>query len=336
MGAVYRGRHLGLNRAVAIKLLPAEMLGDPEFAARFRREARTLAKLHHPGIVSVHDSGETADGNLYFTMELVEGTDLAHLIRGKPLPPAAALEIAAQVCDALQYAHDQGVIHRDIKPANVLITREGRAKLADFGLARPDEDLQSRVTKTNRVMGTADYMAPEHRAGTPDHRADIFSLGVMLYEMLTGHTPRGNWPAPSTITSADHRLDQIVLKALELEPDRRYQKASELKSDLEKIASFPAAVVGARRKARRWMIAAAIAVVGGAALFSLRDEVVTRLARLASESPEAMPTVVAVPDAKLERIGSGGDRRVAFAPTVSTRVRSHRTGSLGGSWGRLS
>ena len=265
MGAVYRGRHLGLNRPVAIKVLPADMLGDPEFAVRFRREARTLAKLHHPGIVSVHDSGETADGNLYFAMELVEGTDLAHLIRGKALPPAAALEIASQVCDALQYAHDQGVIHRDIKPANVLVTRDGRAKLADFGLARPDEDIHSRVTKTQRVMGTADYMAPEHRAGLPDHRADIFSLGVMLYEMLTGHTPRGNWPAPSKITSVDHRLDQIVLKALELEPDRRYQKASDLKSDLETLKAAAPLVARSQKRTRRWKIAAGVAAAGIAA-----------------------------------------------------------------------
>lgn len=266
MGAVYRGRHLGLNRPVAIKVLPADMLGDPEFAVRFRREARTLAKLHHPGIVSVHDSGETADGNLYFAMELVEGTDLAHLIRGKALPPAAALEIASQVCDALQYAHDQGVIHRDIKPANVLVTRDGRAKLADFGLARPDEDIHSRVTKTQRVMGTADYMAPEHRAGLPDHRADIFSLGVMLYEMLTGHTPRGNWPAPSKITSVDHRLDQIVLKALELEPGRRYQKASDLKSDLETLKAAAPLVARSRKRTRWWKIAAGAAAAGIVAL----------------------------------------------------------------------
>ena len=114
------------------------------------------------------------------------------------LPPAEAVRIALAVCDALACAHAQGVVHRDIKPANARITREGRAKLADFGLARPDEDLLSRVTKTRRVMGTADNMAPEHRA-------DLFSLGVMLYEMLTGHTPRGNWPAPSEITSADGR-----------------------------------------------------------------------------------------------------------------------------------
>lgn len=318
MGAVYRGRHLGLNRPVAIKVLPADMLGDPEFAVRFRREARTLAKLHHPGIVSVHDSGETADGNLYFTMELVEGTDLAHLIRGKALPPAAALEIASQVCDALQYAHDQGVIHRDIKPANVLVTRDGRAKLADFGLARPDEDIHSRVTKTQRVMGTADYMAPEHRAGLPDHRADIFSLGVMLYEMLTGHTPRGNWPAPSKITSVDHRLDQIVLKALELEPDHRYQRASDLKSDLEMLKTAPQArkLAGPGTRGRQAAAGIAAGVVAGLLL-----AISVPLARhwqgmSGPPAPAGLPRVVEVTRvSEFERVQSLTGYQVGFAST---------------------
>ncbi|MDP1586794.1 MAG: serine/threonine-protein kinase, partial [Prosthecobacter sp.] len=192
MGAVYRGKQAALDRAVAIKLLPAELAADAEFMSRFQREARTLARLQHPGIVAVHDFGQTSQGHLYFVMEFVNGTDLARLIHGPGINPVQALEVITQICDALQYAHSQGVIHRDIKPANVLINTEGRAKLADFGLARPTSEETASLTRSNVVMGTPDYMAPEQMAGNAghaDHRADLYALGVMLYEMLTGQTP---------------------------------------------------------------------------------------------------------------------------------------------------
>ncbi|MBK8094954.1 MAG: serine/threonine protein kinase [Verrucomicrobiaceae bacterium] len=239
MGAVYRGKQMALDRAVAIKLLPAELAADTEFLTRFQREARTLAKLQHPGIVAVHDFGQTSEGHLFFVMEFVNGTDLARLIHGPGVNPAQALEIIAQVCEALQYAHSQGVIHRDIKPANVLVNQEGRAKLADFGLARPTSDETASLTRSNVVMGTPDYIAPEQMYGHADHRADLYSLGIMLYEMLTGQTPRGAWAPPSQRVQVDVRLDQVVIRALQQDPAMRYQQASEIKTDVDVIRTTP-------------------------------------------------------------------------------------------------
>lgn len=239
MGAVYRGKQAALDRAVAIKLLPAELAADAEFMSRFQREARTLARLQHPGIVAVHDFGQTSQGHLYFVMEFVNGTDLSRLIHGPGINPVQALEVITQICDALQYAHSQGVIHRDIKPANVLINTEGRAKLADFGLARPTSEETASLTRSNVVMGTPDYMAPEQMAGNADHRADLYALGVMLYEMLTGQTPRGAWAPPSQRVQVDVRLDQVVVRALQQDPAMRYQQASEIKTDVDVIRTTP-------------------------------------------------------------------------------------------------
>lgn len=239
MGAVYQGRQVALDRAVAIKLLPAELTADAEFVARFQREARMLAKLQHPGIVAVHDFGQTTEGHLYFVMEFIDGTDLHHIIRSTGLRPDQALEIIGQVCEALQYAHGRGVMHRDIKPANVLLTQEGRAKLADFGLARPVTEETGSLTRSNIVMGTPDYIAPEQMYGQADHRADLYSLGVMLYEMLTGQTPRGAWATPSQRVQVDVRLDQVVIRALQQDPAMRYQQASEMKTDVDLVRFTP-------------------------------------------------------------------------------------------------
>lgn len=172
MGAVYQAFQPELERPVAIKLLPAALAEEPGFVGRFRMEARTLARLDHPGIIRIHDFGQTEEGHLYFVMEFVDGTDLRHRLQAGPLSPAETLGLARQVCDALRCAHRQGIIHRDIKPANILVTRDGLAKLADFGLARPLENEANRLTLTQVVMGTPDYMAPERRTGADDHRAD--------------------------------------------------------------------------------------------------------------------------------------------------------------------
>lgn len=240
MGAVYKGDQERLGRPVAIKLLPSELADDPNFVARFEREARTLAKLDHPGIIHVHDFGQTSEGHLYFVMEFVDGTDLHQLIHGPGISPTQALEIIGQVCDALQFAHTKGVVHRDIKPANILVTTDGRVKLADFGLARPlKAGVSGQLTLTRVVMGTPDYMAPEQKRGEGDHRVDLYALGVMLYEMLCGRTPQGAWQPPSQRVQVDVRLDQVVIKAMQEEPERRYQQASQVKTDLDAISSSP-------------------------------------------------------------------------------------------------
>ena len=239
MGAVYRGVQTALDRPVAIKLLPPELAADEHFIARFRREAQTLARLQHPSIVTIYDFGQTSAGLLYFAMEYVDGTDLQRILASPGLNPAQALEIVSQVCDALHYAHAKDVIHRDIKPGNILITAEGRAKLADFGLARPITRQPGALTGTHAVMGTADYMAPEQQTGHADERADIFALGVTLYEMLTGQRPRGVFAPPSQRVQVDIRLDGVVLKALQQEPRLRYQQVSEMKTDVDHIRSTP-------------------------------------------------------------------------------------------------
>jgi predicted Ser/Thr protein kinase len=239
MGAVYQGEQTALQRKVAIKLLPADLAMDAQFVARFQREARMLARLQHPGIVAVYDCGQSSAGHLYFVMEYVDGTDLQRVLRDPGLDPEQAMELITQICDALHYAHRQGVIHRDIKPANILLGIDGRVKVADFGLARPNEVEGDDLTRTNMVMGTPAYMAPEQRMGQADQRADIFALGVMLYEMLTGQRPHGAFDPPSHKVQVDVRIDSVVLKALQSEPERRYQQVSEMWSDVHDIRTTP-------------------------------------------------------------------------------------------------
>ncbi|WP_235952293.1 serine/threonine-protein kinase [Crateriforma spongiae] len=239
MGAVYKAKQEGLDRVVALKILPAEFAHDAKFSLRFTREARTLAKLNHPNIVSVFEFGNVQD-TFFFLMEFVDGPTLRDVVRAGGLSPKHALEIIPHLCDALQYAHDNGVIHRDIKPENILLTHQGTVKIVDFGLSRLlDSPSQATdLTGTHQVMGTPRYMAPEQFEGTHqvDHRADIYSLGVVFYEMLTGELPMGRFAAPSQKVAIDVRLDEVVLRTLEKEPSQRYQAASEIKSDLKSIA----------------------------------------------------------------------------------------------------
>ncbi len=245
MGAVYKARQPSLDRLVAVKVLPREAGQDPAFAERFSREARALARLGHPNIVAVHDVGKAGDF-YYFVMEYVDGANLRQVLRDGQLRPEQALRIVPQICDALQYAHEEGVVHRDIKPENILLDRKGRVKIADFGLAKllgRDTD-NFTLTGSRQVMGTLYYMAPEQveRPLEVDHRADIYSLGVVFYEMLTGQLPVGRFPMPSEKAGTDAYLDEVVLHALEREPAKRYQHASEVKTDVEAPARKAATV----------------------------------------------------------------------------------------------
>jgi tRNA A-37 threonylcarbamoyl transferase component Bud32 len=239
MGAVYKARQPSLDRLVALKVLPPEAGRDPAFAERFNREARALARLSHPSIVAVHEIGHA--GELYYiVMEYIDGVNLRQLMRAGHLQPEQALKIVPQICDALQFAHDEGVVHRDIKPENILLDKKGRVKIADFGLAKMlgRDSGNFTLTGSRQVMGTLYYMAPEQveRPLEVDHRADIYSLGVIFYEMLTGQVPVGRFPMPSEKSGTDPRLDGIVLHALEREPERRYQHASDVKTDVEGTA----------------------------------------------------------------------------------------------------
>ncbi|MCU0781976.1 MAG: serine/threonine protein kinase, partial [Akkermansiaceae bacterium] len=243
MGAVYEGFDTRLDRRVAIKILPAGSGSDPGALLRFEREAKAMAALDHPNIVHIHDYGQTPDGNPYFVMEFIDGMDVHHLRHSGQLDLPGALELVSQVCAALQYAHSRGIVHRDIKPGNILVTREGVAKVADFGLAKvlgtedqPRHD--PTLTKSGTALGTPDYMAPEQFEGHHvDHRADIYALGVMLYDLLTGSPPRGAWPLPSERVQIDVRLDEIVLRALQQNPAARYQSSSALRADIDSVKS---------------------------------------------------------------------------------------------------
>jgi serine/threonine protein kinase/capsular polysaccharide biosynthesis protein len=251
MGAVYKVRQKELDRIAALKILPPNIAEGSSFAERFSQEAKALARLNHPGIVTIYDFGK-ADGLFYLLMEFVDGTTLRRLLEGDRLSAREALTIVPQICDALQYAHDSGVVHRDIKPENILLDRRGRVKVADFGLAKLigkalDPETQgtsasgSPLTHCGTVIGTPAYMAPEQKEhpGEVDHRADIYALGVVLYQMLTGELPTGSFVRPSRKVQVDVRLDDVVLQALAREPARRYQQVSEIKTAVEGIANQP-------------------------------------------------------------------------------------------------
>ncbi len=260
MGAVYKARQPALERFVALKILAPRSKGDLDFEGRFTREARALARLSHPNIVGVHDFGTVTQASMqslagstepgktttlhYFIMEFVDGPNLRQVEQAGKLTPREALEIIPQICAALQFAHDEGIVHRDIKPENVLLDKKGRVKIADFGLAKIlGQEANLRLTGARDVMGTPHYMAPEQveKPQEVDHRADIYSLGVVLYEMLTGELPLGKFDPPSHKVQVDVRLDDVVLRSLAKNPERRYQKVSEVQTQLENIAHTPSA-----------------------------------------------------------------------------------------------
>lgn len=240
MGAVYKGLQLPLKRPVAIKILAKQQSGvedEFDFEERFKREAYAMAALTHPNIVQVYDCGDAGENFLFISMELVEGGDLSQMIRAGGVTPEVALGMIGPICDGLAAAHDRGLVHRDIKPANIFLTVDGRPKVADFGLAKKFDVKSTFVTKTGLGMGTPDYAAPEQYEGVSDidHRADIYALGVMFYQMLTGSLPRGAYKAPSQRVAIDPRLDDVVQKAMEQDRAERYQNVLDLKNDVQLI-----------------------------------------------------------------------------------------------------
>ena len=306
MATIYRARDAQLERDVAVKLLRPEFGQDPDFLARFRDEARAAASLSHPNIVPVFDFGEDPSGP-YIVMELVEGQDLAAVLRENGfLAPRQAAHIAADVARALQVAHYRGIVHRDVKPSNILVGRDGRVHVADFGIARAMTEAQ--VTLPGTTMGSVHYFSPEQARGeTATAASDIYSLGIVLFEMLTGQRPfSGDGaaavamarltttpPRPSALRpSVPPELDQIVTRAMAFEPTDRYASAAAMASALEGF-------LGAEKPA-----AAAGAAVAGAAV--------------AAAATQARPAPIPYPPSAYARPPSA-------PPTVSTRApRRHR------------
>jgi eukaryotic-like serine/threonine-protein kinase len=290
MGEVYRARDSRLERTVAIKVLPADKVADPERKQRFIQEAQAASALTHPNIVMLHDIA-AANGIDYLVMEYIPGKSLAQLITPRGLPLAQSLGYATQIASALAAAHAVGIVHRDIKPANIIVTADSQVKLLDFGLAKLVErgtcsegetESKTALTEIGSVMGTVDYMSPEQANGRPvDHRSDIFSLGVVLFEMLSGKRPfRGNSSVEimhaithdnyPPLTSIPPELAEILAKALAKDTKDRYQHAGDFGLDLRRfqqsweknsLPSSSARTLPAGRGSRLLTVVAATAVL---------------------------------------------------------------------------
>ncbi|CAN5794223.1 hypothetical protein BH11VER1_BH11VER1_38360 [soil metagenome] len=306
MAALYKGLQMPLGRPVAIKILRKGLGERFDYEERFRREAYAMAALTHPNIVRVFDFGDAGNDYLFISMELVEGSDLFEFIQQGKMTPELALKYLPQICDGLQYAHEHGIVHRDIKPANIMLTADDGVKILDFGLAKNFDSHTSFMTQSGMGMGTADYAAPEQYVITKDldHRADVYSLGVLMYQMLTGELPRGMWKPPSTRVMVDARLDRVVARAMEPDRKDRYQSVREIKEDITSIltkpnnntsriytgslpdistqaiaalaAMSPSSILKKKRRRLQWTIgtlAAACLMAGGFFLFSLSNPI---------------------------------------------------------------
>lgn len=300
MGAVYSAMQNSLERRVAVKILPPDLGKDALFVDGFHREARLLARLQHPNIVAVYDFGRNALGHLFIVMEYVHGTSLFEILKQEQLPLPRVLEIIAQVCEGLQFAHDHGVIHRDIKPTNILIDGRNSVRVADFGLAKlvKAESTTTAQTRSSLIMGTPVYAAPEQRRpnAAVDHRVDIFSVGVTLYEMITGHFPVGVFEPPSKKAGSPPALDKIITKALRESPADRYQNAAELKKAIKQASDRITQPAIQRTIVKRPIISMMTTVIVTTGFIYLFDELNKQvLQKLRPEGAPLLQSVAVVP-----------------------------------------
>ena len=344
MGVVYRAHDERLDRDVAIKVLPEEVAADPDRLARFEREAKAVAKLDHPNILAIHDFG-TEDGVAYAVMELLEGESLREVITGGGLTPGKAVEYARAIAEGLAAAHDKGIVHRDLKPENVFLTRDGRIKILDFGLAKlklPEASLSTETptaaldTAPGRLMGTVAYMAPEQVQGQAvDHRTDIFALGVVLYEMMTGHRPFGGStsvetaaailkedPEPISVAAPGVPLGfaNVVSRCLEKRPEDRFSSAHDLSLTLGAMDSDTTASPAPSSSflLRRWPHILAVAVAAVIALvFVLPPEGLFDREVIEPSTPSP-PRIVILP---FENLGSPDDAYFADGMTEEITAR---------------
>ena len=287
MGEVFLAEDPRLRRDVAIKILPAALSTDSGRRARFLNEARAASALHHQHIVTIFDVG-TEDGVDYLVMEYVEGRTLREVMSRRPMPPRAALDIAAQVASGLAAAHAIGIVHRDIKPENIMVARDGAAKILDYGLAKLTEneahtniETDVQLTRPGVVVGTVAYMSPEQIEGKPvDHRSDIYSLGVVLYEMLTGRKQ----PDSDQIVALSPRVREILTRTLARDPTERYQHAGDTQLDLRRAMTDDVPSTSRVRPRAPFLLAALIAVaaiaITSAIIFSRRATVATPNTRM--------------------------------------------------------
>ena len=302
MGVVYKARQTGLDRLVAVKVMDPRLTAEPAFATRFSKEARAMAQLDHPGIVRVIDFGE-AGGSFFLLMECIDGPNLRSLMQDHEFEASAAIELVADLCDAVAYAHDRGIVHRDIKPENILVGSDGLPRLADFGLAKRLAQTEGRSeddTVTGDTMGTPHYAAPEQLENPrrTDARADLFSLAVVLYELLTGHLPLGRFDPPAASCAIGPQLDAAIMQSLERDPEQRLPDVAtlgrRLRAEAEGTASaFPDAPPPKAKRKRGHIVAAlglSAAFVGGGTWFALSPpQVATDAADSSPSSPAKAP-----------------------------------------------
>ncbi|HSI09792.1 MAG TPA: serine/threonine-protein kinase [Rariglobus sp.] len=313
MGAVYRAEQIRLGRTVAVKIMPPEITPDPMARERFEREARVLSGLNHPHVLQIFDFGALPDGTLYLVTEWAEGGDLARLLAGKPQPLAFVQDWVAQIASALDAAHARGIVHRDLKPANVLVRADGRLALADFGLAHAQgQGFTTSLTMTGMIFGTFDYMSPEQMTpGAPvTPLTDIYALGVMTYQMITGRVPKGAYTRPSRFTDAPVAVDALIDAAMSNEAGMRPKKAGEFARKLSVIA-------GVKPKSKRvWIGGALLAAASAVAVWTLMPEerVVPPVVKSAPEPVPVVAEVVAPPPTAVVQMPASPEPEPVVAP----------------------